>query len=118
MRTLLNNIYHARRSDSNIRKVESCLSEDCIHSLINNLELKDLSKLLDEEESLSTIEVKYLSISDSHLGVEFAETIEQLHEKLKHDPDFTCCSCERLLENKAVTLISLQINSAVLLECS
>ena len=111
LRTLLNNIYHARRSDSNIRKVESCLSEDCIHSLINNLELKDLSELLDdEEESSSTIEVKSLSTSDSHLGLEFAEIIEQLHEKLKHDPDFTCCSCERLLVKKAVTHFDISTN--------
>ena len=104
LRTLLNNIYHARRSDIDIRKVESGLSEGCVHSLINNLELKDLSELLDdEEESSSTIEVKSLSTSDSHLEVEFAEIIEQFHEKLKHDPDFTCCSCERLLVEKAVT---------------
>ena len=104
LRTLLNNIYHARRSDSDIRKVESWLSEGCIHSLINDLELKDLSELLgDEEELSSTIECKSLFTSDSHLEVEFAEIIEQFHEKLKHDPDFTCCSCERLLVEKAVT---------------
>ena len=106
LRTLLNNIYRARRSDSDIRKVESSLSEGCIQSLINNLKLKDLSVLLDdeeEEEPSPTIEVKPLSTSDSHLEVEFAAIIEQFHEKLKHDPEFTCCSCERLLTEKAVT---------------
>ena len=59
--------------------------------------------MLNEEESSSTIEVKFLSTSDLHLAVKFAEVIEQLHEKLKHDPDFTYCSCERLLVKKAVT---------------
>ena len=81
LRTLLNNIYHARRSDSDIRKVESCLSEGCIHALINNLKLKDLSELLDdEEESLSTIEVKPLSTCGSHLEVDFAGIIEEFHD--------------------------------------
>ena len=89
LRRLLNNIYHARRSDSDNRRVESSLSEGCIQSLINNLKLKDLSELLDdegEEEPLLTIEAKPLSTSDSHLEVEFAAIIEQFHEKLKHRP--------------------------------
>ena len=29
--------------------------------------------------------------------------IEHFHEKLQHDLDFTCCSCERLLVEKDVT---------------
>ena len=78
LRTLLNNIYCARRNDNDIRKVETCLSEGCIHSLIDSLNLKDLSELLDEEEeeSSSTIQVKPLSTSDSYLEVEFAGIIE------------------------------------------
>ena len=78
LRTLLNNIYHARRSENDIRKVESSLSNGCIQSLLNNLKLKDLSELLDDEEedSSPTVEVKSLSTSDSHLEVEFAVTIE------------------------------------------
>ena len=61
-----------------IRKVESALSDSCIQTLLNNLKLKDLLELLDDEEedSSPTIEVKSLSTSDSYLGVEFAVTIE------------------------------------------
>ena len=81
LRTLLNNIYHARRNDNDIRKVESCLSEGCIHSLIDSLNLKDPSELLDEEEESSscTIQVKPLSTSDSYLEVEFEGIIENFY---------------------------------------
>ena len=48
IRIILNNIYCARKNDSDIRRIEYVLSEGCIHSLINNLELQDPSELLDD----------------------------------------------------------------------
>ena len=68
MRTLLNNIYRARRSDNDIREIESGLSEGSIYSLKNKLKLQDLSELLDDEllddEDSSTTESESLSTSD------------------------------------------------------
>ena len=66
---------------------------------MNNLELQDLSELLDDEESSSTPEVKSSSTSESHLEVKFEGIVEELYEKLKQDPLFTC-SCERLQVEK------------------
>ena len=103
LRTLLNNIYCSRRNDIDIREIEYGLSQGSIHSLKSNLKLQDLSELLGDEETLSTAEVKSLSISEAHLEVEFAAIIEEFYKKLKQDPEFTCCSCERLLLKKTLT---------------
>ena len=35
--------------------------------------------------------------------MEFAGIIEEFYGKLKEDPEFTCCSCERLLLKKTLT---------------
>ena len=74
---------------------------------MGNLELQDLSELLDDEESLPTTEpipkLKPLSTSESHLEVESAGIIEEFYKKLKQDAEFKCCSCERLLLERALT---------------
>ena len=103
LRTLLSNIYCARRNDIDIREIEYGLSQGSIHSLKSNLKLQDLSELLEDEESLSVAEMKSLSTSEAHLEVEFAAIIEEFYKKLKEDPEFTCCSCERLLLKKTLT---------------
>lgn len=100
-------------------KIESDFSEGRICSFIDNIKQKDLSELLDEEESLSTIEIKSLSTSVLHLEVEFGEIIKDFYKKWKQDSEFKCCSCERLLVEKALTLlISLQKILIVLHGCS
>ena len=102
LRTLLSNIYCARRSHNRIRDIETGLSEGSISSLQNILKIQDLSELLDEEDS-STTGAESLSTSESHLEVQFAAIIEAFYAKLKKDPEFTCCSCERLLLKKVLT---------------
>ena len=57
LRTLLNNIYHARRSHCGIRDIESGLSEGSVSSL---------KKLLDDEQSATT-EGECLSTSESYI---------------------------------------------------
>ena len=107
LRPLLNNIYRARRTDNDIREIESSLSKGSICSLKNKLNLQDLSELLDDEllddDHLSTTESESLSTSESHLEVKFAGIIEEFYGKLKEDPEFICCSCERLLLKKTLT---------------
>ena len=102
LRTMLSNIYRTRRSHNGIRDIESGLSEGSISSLKNILKVQDLSELLDEEDS-STTGAESFSTSESHLEVEFAAIIEAFYAILKEDPEFTCCSCERLLMNKVLT---------------
>ena len=77
LRTLLSNIYRARRSHYSIRDIESGLSEGSISSLKNILKVQELSELLDDKESATT-EIESLSTSESHLEVEFAAIIEAL----------------------------------------
>ena len=59
-------------------------------------------KLLDEEE-LSSTGTESLSTSKSHLEVQFSEIIEAFYAKLKEDPEFTSCRCEKLLFEKVLT---------------
>ena len=40
---------------------------------------------------------------ESELLLEHAEMIAELEKKLAEDPEFACCSCERLLQRKNVT---------------
>ena len=102
LRTLLNNIYRARRSHCGIRDIESGLSEGSVSSLKKLLKVQELSELLDDEQSATT-EGECLSTSESHLEVEFAAIIETFYDKLKEDPEFTCCSCQKLLLKKVLT---------------
>ena len=102
LRTLLNNIYRARRSHYGIRDIESGLSEGSVSSLKKILKVEELSELLDDEQSATT-EAEYLSTSESHLEVEFAAIIETFYDKLKEDPEYTCCSCQKLLLKKVLT---------------
>ena len=102
LRTLLNNIYRARRSHCGIRDIESGLSEGSVSSLKKFLKVQELSELLDDEQSATT-EGEYLSTSESCLEVEFAAIIETFYDKLKEDPEYTCCSCQKLLLKKVLT---------------
>jgi len=96
----------ARKSSDMIRKIKYDLTNNCLWSLMQNLQLNDLSDLLDDEVSSSTsTEPKSsctLSTSESHLEVEFAGIIEDIYGKLKEDAEFTCCSCEHLLLQKTL----------------
>ena len=106
LRTLLSNLYRAKRSSQLINKIESDLSNvHNIESLKENLKVTDLASLLqyDELPSSTSHESTSLSTSESHLEVEFAKIIKEYNDKLKEDPEFSCCSCERLLPKKYVT---------------
>ena len=78
LRSLLNNIYRAKRSDNDIREIESSLSEGSICSLKNKLSLQDLleEECLDDKDS-PTAESESLSTSESQLEVKFAGIIEE-----------------------------------------
>ena len=102
LRTLLNNIYRARRSHCGIRDIESGLSEGSVSSLKKLLKVQELSELLDDEQSATT-ERECSSTSESCLEVEFAAIIETFYDKLKEDPEYTCCSCQKLLLKKVLT---------------
>ena len=80
LRTLLSNIYHARRSNNGIRDIECGLSEGLISSLKNILKVQELSELLDDKDSVTT-EAESLSTSESHLDVEFAAIVEAFTER-------------------------------------
>ena len=101
LRTLLNNIYRVRRSHCGIRDIESGLSEGSVSSLKKLLKVQELSELFDDEQSATT-EGECLSTSESHLEVKFAAIIETFYDKLKEDPEFTCCSCQKLLLKKVL----------------
>ena len=87
LRTLLNNIYHARRSHNGIRDIESSLSEGSVSSLKNILKVQELSELLYEESV--TAEAQSVFSSESHLEVEFEGIIKAFYDKLKEDPEYS-----------------------------
>ena len=43
-------MYCSRRSDIGIREIESNLTDGCIHSLLDNLELQNPSELFDDDD--------------------------------------------------------------------
>ena len=98
----MKNIYDARRSYIGTRNVENGLSNGSVSSLKTVLKVQELSELFEDEES-ATNESESLSTSESHIEVQFAGIIEEFHKKLKEDPEFTCCSCEKLLFERVLT---------------
>jgi len=100
-------MYQARRSSDMITKIEYDLTNNCLWSPMQKLQLNYLSDLLDDEVSLSTsTESKtscILSTTVSHLEVEFAEIIKDFYNKLKEDAEFSRCSCKCLLLSKILT---------------
>lgn len=106
LRTLLQQLYCARRNSLLIDKIELDLSSvDCIPSLKLNLGLEDLAVLLEYDEfpSYDHHSTMSSSISESHLEVEFDGIITEFKDKLKEDPEYTCYSCQRLLFKKTLT---------------
>ena len=77
LRTLLNNIYCAKRSHCGIRDIEFGLCEGSVSSLKKFLKVQELS------------EGECLSSSELHLEVEFAAITEAFYDELKEDPEFT-----------------------------
>ena len=69
-------------------------------SLKNILKVQELSELLYEESV--TAEAQSVSSSESHLEEEFEGIIKVFYDKLKEDPEYTCCSCEKLLLKKVL----------------
>ena len=59
----------------------------------------------DVKQSQPVIDLQQPNLPDieSVLHVEHAEMIAELEKKLADDPEFACCSCERLLQRKNVT---------------
>lgn len=106
LRTLLQQLYCARRNSLLIDKIELDLSSvDCIPSLKLNLGLEDLAVLLEYDEfpSYDHHSTMSSSISESRLEVEFDGIITEFKDKLKEDPEYTCRSCQRLLFKKTLT---------------
>jgi len=54
LRTLQNKMHQARKSSNMIRKIEYDLTNNCLWSLMQNLQLNDLSDVVDDEMSLPT----------------------------------------------------------------
>jgi len=106
LRMLQNKMYQARNSSDMIRKIEYDLTNNCLWSLMQNLQLNDLSDLVDEVSLPTSTESKTsctLSTTEAHLEVEFAGIIEDFYGKLNEDPEFTCCSHECLLLRTTLT---------------
>ena len=61
-----------------------------------------VQELLEDKES-ATKESESLLTSESHLEMQFNRIIEEFYKKLKEDPDFTSCSCEKLLFERVLT---------------
>ena len=40
---------------------------------------------------------------EAYLHVQYSEVISKLEKKMANDPEFSCCSCERLMQRKQVT---------------
>ena len=69
--------------------------------------LEDLAVLLEYDEFPSSVHDSVITsfISESHLEVQFASIISEFKDKVKEDPEYTCCSCECLLLKNFLALL-------------
>ena len=66
-----------------------------------------LSSPLDSSSRPQSVVLREPNLPDlePYLQVEHAELIKVFEKKLADDPEFPCCSCERLLQRKQVTAL-------------
>ena len=104
-----------------IASIDSALKTGKFASLALWCGIKDYRKLFSSEHnsnstdtncaSKPTVDIQRPNLPDveSELQVKHAQMIAELEKKLADDPEFACCSCERLLQGKSVTAFKQKI---------
>ena len=111
LRMLLAGLYESIRYHKFIAGIDSALRTGKFASLALLCRFRDYRKLfssdLTGEASVArpSVDIQKPNMPDieSELCIKHANMIAELKKKLADDPEFACCSCERLLQRKNVT---------------
>ena len=111
LRTLLAGLYESIRYHKFIAGIDSALRTGKFASLALLCRFHDYRKLfssdLTGEASVArpSVDIQKPNMLDieSEVCIKHANMIAELEKKLADDPEFACCSCERLLQRKNVT---------------
>ena len=118
LRTFLTKLYEAMRKHRFIASIDCYLRAGNFSLLVSMLDLKPYNKLFQTDSMDNTgashkvrvgsrpelvIQRPNLPNLESELYVDHAVLIAKLDKKVVDDPEFTCCSCERLHCRKNVT---------------
>ena len=122
LQSFLTTLYEAIRSHKMIASIDSALRTGKYASLALWCGIKDYRKLFSSEHnsnstgtncaSKPTVDIQMPNLPDveSVLQVKHAQMIAELEKKRADDPEFACCSCERLLQRKSVTAFDFSEN--------
>ena len=108
LRSLLHLLYCAKKYHQCILDIDSALSAADFNHLMIAAGVSDSVQLFQSDHTVhnnsqGTPIQQGLPGLEAKVYVKHATVITQFEEKLNDDPKYACCSCERLLQRKAVT---------------
>ena len=113
LRSMLYNVYHSRKGHASISAIDSSLQNadtDTLRKLLGILEYEEVINDADtsyENDEPDAAGVTFTDVGlpnvETQLEIIYAPIIEEYNDKLSKDPEFACCSCERLIFRNNVT---------------
>jgi len=119
LRDVMLTIYKARHSHVTVKSIDENLVAGRFNSLVKIIGLTNYCELIDDDATVDAFagqdnESAMLLCSEqgmphieTHLQVTYAQAIEDCHAKLQDDPEHACISCQRPLQQKSLTKISV-----------
>ena len=105
-------VYSVRKSHlAVVAHIDKALSSGNVEEVVHTLGFSDLSLVFSEDGSDNAVFVKDHSVPglgsiEHHLLISNADLIAEVQARWKDDPEFPCCSCERLHQRKQVSSVN------------
>ena len=104
-------VYSVRKSHLAVAHIDKALSSGNVEEVVHTLGFSDLSLVFSEDGSDNAVFVKDHSVPglgsiEHHLLISNADLIAEVQARWKDDPEFPCCSCERLHQRKQVSSVN------------
>ena len=113
LRKMLYSVYMARKCHFTVAAIDSALSTSNYEDMCKLAKVQDYDQLIGERldqdlgehdhSSEPILASEGLVDIERVLQVKHAKVFDVYREKLKDDPEYACCSCERLLTRSSVT---------------
>ena len=111
VRKFLNCLYGLRKSYRFIKAIDDELSRSDYNALLMRMgfkEVDDLSPLFEDVDDKDVdVNLANSGLTDMQLELTYAQVINAWLKELGDDPEFPCCSCERLFRWKNVTKVDI-----------
>lgn len=106
MRSFLSLFYRAARHHRCVPNVDAALSSVDFEQLMTIRDVQTYAEIFDDDETEyddGNISNPGLVNLEAQLQVKYAEVITTFKKQTNDDPEYACCSCERLHQYKNVT---------------